>query len=380
MSAWIGFGVAIGSILYVLFGYPVLLGVLARRFAKPVERAPYEPRVSIIIAVQNGERFLANKLSSILALQYPHEKMEIIVASDGSTDRTDAIARSFAGSGVRLLALDRGGKPSALNAGIAAAGGEILVLTDVRQALAPDSLRLLMENFADAKVGAASGELVLLKPDGQGEANVGLYWKYEIRIRLDLSALDSIFGATGAYYALRRELSVPIPPSALLDDMYLPLAAFFRGYRLVVDPRVHMFDSPMSIETEFRRKVRTLAGNYQILGWYPKLLGPGNRMWLHFVSYKFARLLLPFALVAVLLCSFHLPGFWSYLAVGGQIIFYSAAVLDFWIPDRSLLKRISSPIRTFVSLMAAAFLAPSIIFIPGTKFWRPTELRHPPIR
>src|SRR5262249_32719332 len=160
-----------------------------------------------------------------------------LVASDGSTDGTGQIVERFAGQGVRLLNLPRGGKPAALNAAIAEASDEILVLTDVRQTLAPESLRLLLENFADPDVGAASAELVILKSGRTTEDPVGLYWRYEVWIRLNQSSLDSIFGATGAYYALRRKLAVPIPTDALLDDMYLPLAAFFQGYRLVVDAR-----------------------------------------------------------------------------------------------------------------------------------------------
>src|SRR5271166_3896527 len=133
-----GFCAAIAFILYVLFGYPALLGLLTRRHVNPVRRGPLTPRVSVIIAVHNGERFIEQKLRSVLALEYPREKMEIIVSSDGSTDRTEEIARRFAPEGVQVLALPRSGKPSALNAGIAQAEGEILILTDVRQRLAPD--------------------------------------------------------------------------------------------------------------------------------------------------------------------------------------------------------------------------------------------------
>jgi len=271
-------------ILYVFVGYPLYLGFLARFRNRPVRRHPYQPAVSVTLAVHNGERYLARKLDSILALEYPREKMEILVVSDGSTDRTDSIAESYAQLGVRLLRVDHGGKALALNAGIAAAHNEVLIFTDVRQTLAPDSLALLVENLSDPTVGAASGELVIREGNSLEEASVGLYWRYEVWIRRRLSAIDSIFGATGAYYALRRELVVPIPANTLLDDVHLPLAAFFRGYRLVLDSRVHMFDEPSRLPDEYWRKVRTLAGNYQIMKAYPRLLLPGwlggNRMWL----------------------------------------------------------------------------------------------------
>lgn len=316
---------------------------------------------------------MENKLRSIFALEYPRGKMSILVASDGSTDATPRIVERFADEGVRLLNLPRGGKPAALNAAIAEATDDILIFTDVRQTLAPESLRLLLENFADPEVGAASAELVIRKAGRSTEDNVGLYWRYEFWIRLNQSALDSIFGATGAYYALRRELAVPIPSDALLDDMYLPLAAFFRGYRLVVDARAKMFDFPTGLETEFRRKVRTLAGNYQIIRAYPQLLTPRNRLWFHFLSHKFGRLILPFAMLLILIASTALPSRWRLWALLLQAAFYAAALVDRWLPE-STIKKLTSPIRTFVTLMAAAFCAVSIFFVPSNRLWRRTEV------
>jgi biofilm PGA synthesis N-glycosyltransferase PgaC len=374
--ATVGFCCAAVFLFYVLLGYPWLLRKLALRKAHPVRRAPVEPTVSILICVYNGAAYLDKKLHSILALEYPREKMEILVISDGSTDSTNAIAERFACEGVRLIRIPRSGKPSAINAGIVEARGEILVLTDVRQVLASDSLRLLMENFNDATVGACSAELVIGKGSTQDEANVGLYWRYEFAIRMCLSEIDSIFGATGAYYALRRELAVPLPATTLLDDMYLPLAAFFRGYRLVVDPRARMFDYPTGTSSEFWRKVRTLAGNYQILLAYPQLLGPGNRLWFHFISYKLARLLLPFALLAMAWFGGQLPTLWARAAVMVQISFYAAALGDLWVPESfHLIKRLTSPIRIFVVFMVAALCAISVLFLPSSAFWRSASLR-----
>ena len=375
MIATVGFLAASLFLVYVLFGYPLLLNVLAKQRAKPVKRAPSEPTVSIIVCVYNGEQFLRQKIQSLAELDYPRSKVEVIIVSDGSDDGTERIAREFAASGVTLIRIPRAGKPSAINAGVAAATGEILLFTDVRQPVARDALRLLVENFADPSVGVASGELVIWKGPTREEADVGLYWKYEVWIRLRLSEIDSIFGATGALYAMRRELAVPVPAGSLLDDMYLPLSAFFRGYRLIVDARARMFDYPTGLKSEFRRKVRTLAGNYQILRAYPQLLGPGNRMWFHFWSYKFARLALPFALLGLLVCSFGLPGPWAAITLAAQALFYGAAWCDSWIPDATVLKRISSPARTFVTLMLAALCAPSVLFIPSARFWKTTEVR-----
>jgi biofilm PGA synthesis N-glycosyltransferase PgaC len=360
-------------LLYVLFGYPLLLGFLAKRRGRAVRRNSICPRISVIVAVHNGDAFIEKKILSVLGLNYPGDRMEIIVASDGSTDRTEERVAAFESSGVRLLRLPRGGKPAALNAAIPVATGEILILTDVRQDLAPESVSLLVENFADPSVGVASGDLRIRLGSSHAEANIGLYWRYETFIRDSLSSLDSMFGATGPFYAIRRELCVPIPVDTLLDDVFLPLAAFFRGYRLVMDSRAHAYDIPTSLETEFRRKVRTLAGNYQILRDYPALLGPGNRLLFHFVSYKLARILLPWILALIAVASFGLPGRWRLVLLSGQALFYALAVMDIWIPAQFAFKRLTSPIRTFVVMMAAAVGGLSVFVVPARRLWKVTS-------
>lgn len=375
------FGCSILFILYVLVGYPLLLQVLSRR-ARRVLRSPYSPKVTVIVAVHNGERYLEAKLGSIFALDYPKDKLDTIVVSDGSTDATEEIARRFERRNVRLIALPRGGKPKALNAGMAAATGEVILFTDVRQTIDPGSVRYLMENLADPEVGAVSGELVILQGETEGEVSTGLYWRYELWMRQALSRIDSIFGATGALYAVRRQLCVPIPPSALDDDMHLPLSAFFAGYRLVLDTRARIYDRATKLDVEFRRKVRTLAGNYQILHAYPGLLGPKNRMWFHYMSYKFARLFLPYALIAVFVSAFFLPEPWRMLALLSQGLFYGLAVADPWLAEGMALKRVTSLVRTFVVLMIATLCAITVAFVPSQKLWapRPEPLPEPSYR
>lgn len=373
IAPWI-FAAFAAALVYVIFGYPLFLGVLSRSRNRPVRKSRQQPSVSVIIAVHNGARFIADKLRSVLALDYPAGKIEILVASDGSTDRTNDIVEEFESRRVRLLRLSRGGKCAALNAAIAQAPGEILLLTDVRQTLAPGSLQLLVDCFSDPAVGVVSGELIIRAGAGPEEANVGLYWRYETWIREHLSGLDSMFGATGPFYAIRRGLVVPLPADMLLDDVYLPLAAFFRGYRLIVEPAAQAFDYPTSLDTEFRRKVRTLAGNYQILAAYPALLGPRNRMWGHFVSYKLGRLLLPYLLAGLLISSFWLPGMWARAALLAQALFYGLAAADGFIPRNSGLKKISSPVRTFVVLILAAACAAAILFVSPRTLWKETKI------
>jgi poly-beta-1,6-N-acetyl-D-glucosamine synthase len=369
------FLLSVGFCAYTLFGYPLVLGLLTRWRARPVRKGPLAATVSVILPVYNGERWMAAKLESILALNYPAELVEILIVSDGSTDATESIVRGFAGRAkIDWLAVPKGGKAAALNAALVRASGEILFLTDVRQQLHPDSLANLTACFADPEVGVASGELVIRDGAGLEEASVGLYWKYEKWIRKHLSSLDSVLGATGCIYAMRRELAAPLPEDTLNDDMYLPLGAFFRGYRVILDDSALAFDYPTALASEFRRKVRTLAGVYQIIGCYPALLGPRNRMWIHFFSHKLARLLMPWAMIAAAIASFGLPPPWRAWCVGAQAAAYLLALVDTWLPAGFPLKRLTTPFRTFVVLMIASLCAPAILFVPARVLWRETRV------
>lgn len=359
--------------LYTVAGYPLLLGWMAHRWPAPVHKQPCLPPVSFVIAVHNGATHLAAKLQSILALDYPRELMEVLVVSDGSTDATDDIAGGFASQGVRLLRVARGGKPAALNAAIAQTHNDILVLTDVRQSLAPDSVRKLVENFADPQVGVVSGALVIRQGDLE-ESAVGAYWRYERWIRTQLGRLDSIMGATGAFYAIRRTLVREMPHDLLLDDMYLPMGAFLEGYRLVMEPEALAFDFPIAMNLEFRRKVRTLAGNYQLLRYYPWLLTRRNRMLFHFISYKLLRLLLPWIAIALFFASVGLPAPWRMVIVSAQLCFYGLAALDAVSPRMAPWRRLTAPVRTIVTMLVATACAVSILFVKPQKLWAPTQI------
>ena len=208
----IGFLTASAFIAYTVVGYPLILGWIARRFGRPIARR-FEPRsVSFIIAVHNGANFLAEKLRSILALDYPRELMEILVVSDASTDSTDDIARSFNIEGVQLIRVSRGGKPAALNAAVPRTSGEILVLTDVRQVLERESLRPLNRLLWRSHGRVLLAEISSFVTGSVEETNVGLYWRYERWVRKQLGRVDSMMGATGPFYAIRSEpFSGPCP-------------------------------------------------------------------------------------------------------------------------------------------------------------------------
>jgi biofilm PGA synthesis N-glycosyltransferase PgaC len=369
------FSLSLLAILYILVGYPLLLTWIAGRREQSIHKDSELRSVSFVIAVRNGEKFLAAKLRSIFELNYPRELMQITVVSDGSTDKTDEIAQSFAGDGVSFFRIEPSGKPSAINLGVTYATGEILILTDVRQTLHPDSVRNVIACFGDPSVGAVSGELAIREGLSREEADTGLYWKYEVFIRKQMSRIDSTFGTNGPFYAMRRSLAVHIPPDTLIDDVYLPLAAFFRGYRLVLEDSAKAFDYPTNLTSEFKRKVRTQAGLYQILQQYPQLLTSANRMRVHFLSGKFGRLLIPFFLISIALATFGLPELLRQIVLAGQIVFYLLALADRWVPQSFMLKRVTSPIRTFVVLMAAALLGVQVFFVPPRKLWKETKVR-----
>jgi cellulose synthase/poly-beta-1,6-N-acetylglucosamine synthase-like glycosyltransferase len=369
------FAASAAALLYILVGYPVLLAVWAKLRHRPFERRFKDRTVSVVMAVRDGEPWIVEKLRCILALRYPPNRIEIIVVSDGSKDRTDELVAGFANQGVRLIRVPAGGKARALNAGIAAAGNEILFFTDVRQHLHPDCLYHLVSCFADPQVGVVSGELELRRGATLEEQSIGFYWSYEKRIRKHLSSIDSVMGATGCIYAMRRDLAVRLPDNLLVDDVYLPLAAFFRGFRVVFEPAAKAFDHPSSLPVEFPRKIRTLAGVYQVLWYYPRLLVPfANRMWFHFVSHKLGRQMMPFALIVMVVSSLALPDPWRILALAGVVLCCGLAAVDSRLRQTNPLKLLSSPSRTFLVLVAAAFCATGILFFPNRPLWKPTRI------
>jgi cellulose synthase/poly-beta-1,6-N-acetylglucosamine synthase-like glycosyltransferase len=370
------FLLAAATLVYIIAGYPIILDFLAHRHSHPVNKQPQRKSVSILVPVRNGEPWLRAKMETLAALNYPQELIEIILVSDASTDGTDRLAQEYISPRIHFMRLPvASGKAVALNLALEKARGEILFFTDVRQTLDPMALQHLVDSLADPKVGVVSGELVIRKGETREEAATGAYWLYEKWVRDRQSQIDSLPGATGSIYAMRRELARPLPADTLLDDVHQPLNAFFGGYRLVLDRKAKAYDDPTSLETEFRRKVRTQAGVYQVILRFPGLLGPQNRIWFHFVSHKLGRLLMPYYLIALAITTPFLPAPWARVAFGVQAGFYTLALMDLIIPPDATVRRITSQIRAFVVLTAAAFCATSIFFVPAGKLWRPTPAR-----
>lgn len=368
--------VATFAALYILILYPILLAVLRPISKPPIQKDPqFQTSVSVLIAVYNGQVFLRRKLESLLSLDYPRQLVEIFIVSDGSTDETDKIAAEFESSGVRLLRVPKAGKAAALNAALPLATGEILFFTDVRQPLDPQSLAHLVANFADPTVGAVTGELRLLKGDQGEQSDMDLYWRYEIWARTQHSRIDSLFNTTGCIYAMRRSLAVPLPADTLTDDAFLPQRAFFQGYRIGFDPEAIAYDYPALAGTEFQRRMRTLAGLWQVFLREPRLFTESRMRW-HFLSHKFGRLALPWTLAFIFIATFFLPSTsWRNTLLLNEAVVVFLAAIDRFVPKGFPIKRISSPARTFLVMNAAAMAAIVVFFIPAGRLWSPTRVK-----
>ena len=310
--AYLIFWVSVAAVAYVYVGYPLLLFVASRIWPRPVRKAPVRPRVTVIIAAYNEEQAIAAKLDNTLALDYPGELLEIVVASDGSSDRTNAIVERQFGGRVRLLALARQGKTSAQNCAADAASGEILVFSDATTMYDAGTLTALVSNFADPTVGCVGGDVRYVDESGAvtGKGRQ-LYWNYEAAIRRWESRIYSVIGATGCIYSIRKSLYVPLDPAAI-SDFVQPARALLRGYRSVVEDDAGAYEVAESkrLGDELRRRARVVLRGLRGVGYMPEILNPIRHPWLCFqlVSHRLLRWAVPLFLIAALIANAALLG------------------------------------------------------------------------
>ncbi|WP_437968878.1 glycosyltransferase family 2 protein [Sorangium sp. So ce260] len=351
---------AVAVLVYTYFGYPIVIGILARLWpAQRKEDPSYVPTVTACIPVYNAASYLPAKVESLFALDYPRDKLEVLLYSDGSTDDTVLVARQLAERDPRVKVIvseARRGKPIGVNTMLGVATGEVLLMTDVRQPLVSGALRALVRLLADPNAGCVSGNLVL-----KGSAGSGAYWRYENWIRLQEGRFRSMVGVTGPIYAIRRADMGQLPEGVILDDMWVPMRLRLEGRSILFAQDAIAYDDAFGDEREFGRKVRTLAGNYQLFSLLPALLVPfRNPSWFEIFSHKLLRLVCPWALAALLITSTaawvgaEASGdvSWTLYATralfGGQAAFYLLAVLG------GAAGKLGSLARTFVVLNAAA--------------------------
>jgi poly-beta-1,6-N-acetyl-D-glucosamine synthase len=366
---WIFWGAGL-LVAYTYAGYLGWLWLRARLRPWPVLRSRHEPSVSIVMVVRNEERWLEGKLRNLLELEYPAERCQIVVVSDGSTDQTEEILRAYKDHPRVQIVMNQlsRGKASGLNDAISVAAGDVIVFTDARQKFEPGAIRLLMENMADPEVGCVSGALMLGDPEsGEAAKGMGLYWRIEKKIRELESESGSVVGATGAIYAVRRELVPAVPEGTILDDVYIPMQVVRQGKRVLFEPRARAWDSPdLGAEREFSRKVRTLSGNYQLVQLAPWLLRGENPLRFEFVSHKLLRLAVPFALALLLMASMVPAGPLYRSALVLQALFYGLSLLAWLRLSRGPLASMSDAALTFVVLNSAAAVA-FVNFVTGRK-------------
>jgi cellulose synthase/poly-beta-1,6-N-acetylglucosamine synthase-like glycosyltransferase len=348
--------IALALLGYTYAGYPIVIGVLARLRPWRPKPAPdgERPKVSICMPVYNGAAYLPAKIRSLFAQDYPADRFEIVVYLDGATDDSERTARELAASPEAagrlrvIVASDRKGKPTALNVMGAAATGDLLLLNDVRQPLSPNAASALVAAMADDSVGCATGNLVLA-----GGAGSGVYWRYENWMRLQESRFRGVVGMTGPIAMMRRADLRPLPEDLILDDVWIPMQLGLAGKRVAFVPEAEAHDAAFEDDREFKRKARTLAGNYQLFARLPALLSPfANRIWFETFSHKIMRLVAPWLLVLLAATSARAAFDGGSLAMRAlflaQVGFYAAAAVG------SRLGRLTGVARTFVVLNAAA--------------------------
>ena len=328
----VAFWVAAFLFVYPFAVYPLLVlagGAVVRR---TWTKADVTPRVSFLVTAYNEEASLAAKIENALALDYPPENLEILVASDASTDRTDEIARSYAGRGVVLVRLDeRGGKTRAQNAAVARATGEVIVHTDATILLDRGALRTLVRGMADPRVGCVTSQDRSPAPArATGVETAGLYTRYEIAVRNAEARLTNLIGVSGSFYAVRRALRPPLAPD-LIDDFAIPLHVIRQGKWVVPEPEAwNDVRRSKDLAQEYRRKVRTFLTGMRVLARAPGMLNPFRHGLTAFqlFSHKLARWLWPFLLVGIFQSSALLAGAHGFyaLALLAQLALYGAAL------------------------------------------------------
>jgi cellulose synthase/poly-beta-1,6-N-acetylglucosamine synthase-like glycosyltransferase len=369
-------------VVYSYLGYPLLIRLLAGLFGRPTEQPPVPdadlPSVSLLIAAYNEAAVIEERIRNALAMDYPANRREIVVASDGCSDATPTIVRRYADQGIRLLDYpERRGKATVLNAAFTELKGDIVLLSDANTNYDPSAARCLVRWFRDPKVGAVCGRLVLTDPETGRNAD-SLYWKYETFLKLCEGRLGALLGANGAIYALRRDQYVPIPGGTLVDDFVIPLLAKLRtGCAIIYDREaVAREETPAWVGAEFHRRSRIGAGGFQSVGMLWGLLDP-RRGWVAFTffSHKILRWLCPFFLLAMLLSNcFLLAQRFYWVVLGGQVAFYALSAAAAFVPARYKLLK---PLRltTLFTGMNLALLVGFGRWLRGIRkgAWRRTE-------
>jgi len=336
------FWAAVFIVFYTYIGYSLVITLLSVFFNNPVRKGDYEPKVTFLITAYNEEKDLARKLENTLSLDYPKDKLEILVASDGSIDGTDGIVRGFASRGVKLIRVEgRVGKTATQNAAVKAATGEIIIFSDATTRYENANIRKMVRNYADPTVGAVSGRYEYYNPTGAtiGTGNI-LFWKYENHIKSAQTRIKTITGCCGCIYSLRRELYEPLPPD-IISDLVEPLKILEKGYRIAFEPEAVAYEETTEkASEEFHMRIRVISRGMRGLMYMKKLFNPVRFGFVSFqlFSHKLLRWLVPIFMIIILGANLLLAGRALYnVTFALQGLFYAMA-LAAWLGERVHIK------------------------------------------
>ena len=371
------FWLAVSTIAYTLALFPLIVLGRGRFAARPHLETDVAPTLSVIIAAHNEEAELPSKLANVLAVDYPSDRLEVIVASDGSTDRTVELARSVAGDRATVLDLPRSGKAGALNAALELASGDVIVFTDANSMLAPGTLRALARPFADPAVGGVAGNQVYTESDSGAVAGELAHWNFDRAMKSAASRAGSVVSATGALYGVRRELVPPVI-DGVTDDFYVSTGVIAAGRRLVFAPDAIVHEPvTSSVDEEFGRKRRVMTRGFRSVLARRELLNPLRFGWnsVQLFTYKVLRRLLAVPIVTIGITSIVLRRRHPVYAIvaAAQVAFWTAAGIGYVGRSSRLGARRVLSVPTFVAmgLVASVRAAVDVLIGREVKQWTP---------
>lgn len=351
MIAELAFWASSLLVVHAFAGYPAWVMLLARIRPAPIARGEQQPAITAVVSVYNGAEEIKARLDNLFALDYPADRLRVLVVCDGCSDDTADRCRAYPESRLRVVELaERRGKAAALAAAVAEADTPLLLLTDLRQQLQADALARLVACLADPEVGAVGGVLKFVDPDTGFARSVDAYWRYETAIRHAESRSGSTVGVSGALYAMRRDLNLALPDGTVLDDVLTPMQVVRAGKRVVLEPGAVALDRATERpEQEQARKLRTLAGNYQLLQLAPWLASPAaNPIWFRFVSHKLLRLLAPWLMLVMLVT--------AAMLASRHVVYMLALIALLGLPVLTLAGRLLPAVANWLPLrLATAF-------------------------
>ena len=328
-------------VLYVYALFPLLVLVRGRVARRPYRRGSITPSVSVLIAARNEEAAIGGRIENLLGLDYPADRLDVVIASDGSDDRTNEVVSGCESDRVTLLALERVGKPEALNAAAAAATGDVLVFSDANSVFRADAVRQLVSPLADPDVGGVAGNQIYLPPDAGDASVVGeqQYWDLDRALKRAESDAGSVSGATGAIYAVRRSLFTRLRRDVSNDDLLESLGVVAQGSRLVFEPDAIAFEHVAeTTRVTFERRVRVMVGGFRCLWVMRRLLNP-LRHGFFAIQLLTRKVLLRTMVIPLVAISVLTPLLWTQglvyrLAAVAEFEFYILAVLGVLLRDR----------------------------------------------